>query len=187
MTPGGCQPQRANAGRLALAWPGHASEVIMVTSGVATVQRFPAIEEEAPSKQETAQGTTNAVGVETCAALDKLDAAAKGRASIVRSCSEAKGLPDDERESLKDLLRCITEQRKRLRALRRLWQSLDASERPSADLVETTALCVRESSEIAAALAPWRLHTIERVSESVSVTWTRLARTASRFSDPAEA
>lgn len=178
--------QRANAGRLAPVRSAHVSEVIVVTSSTATVQRFSATDGEVSSRQGATTDTAESLGVDTCAALDKLDAAAKGRASIVRSCSELKGLSDDERESLKDLLRCITEQRKRLRALRRLWQSLDASERPSADLVEATGLCVRESSEIAAALAPWRLQTIERVAQSVSVTWTRLARTASRFSDPAE-
>ena len=45
-------------------------------------------------------------------------------------------------------------------ALRRLWQSLDASERPSASLVEATELCIRESNEVAAALDPWRLRTM---------------------------
>jgi CheY-like chemotaxis protein len=50
--------------------------------------------------------------------------------------------------------------RKRLRALRRLWQSLDAFERPSASLAEAIELCIRESNEVTAALDPWRLRTI---------------------------
>jgi hypothetical protein len=118
---------------------------------------------------------------ETCAILDGLDAAAKGRANIVRSCTEIRNLSDDDRDALKDLLRCITEQRKRLRALRRLWQSLDGFERPTADLVEVTELCVRENAEIATALDPWRLRTLGHVAQSVSATWLRLARIAPRF------
>jgi hypothetical protein len=118
---------------------------------------------------------------ETCATLDGLDEAAKGRASIVRSCSEIKGLSEGEREILKDLLRCITEQRKRLRALRRLWQSLDVFERPSAGLVEATELCLQESREMAAALDPWRTRTIGQVSQTVSITWGRLVAVSGQF------
>jgi hypothetical protein len=139
--------------------------------------------ESAPEQPRPVGGDLRA---ETCATLDGLDAAAKGRASIVRSCTEIKSLSDGERDALKDLLRCITEQRKRLRALRRLWQSLDAFERPSADLVEVTELCVRENAEIATALDPWRVHTLGHVAQSVSATWLRLALIAPRFAAPVE-
>jgi hypothetical protein len=122
---------------------------------------------------------------ETCAILDGLDEAAKGRASIVRSCSESRSLFDVDREALKDLLRCITEQRKRLRALRRLWQSLDVFERPSAGLVDATELCLRESHEMAAALEPWRVRTIGQVSQTVSTTWARLVAAAAHFTPAA--
>ena len=50
---------------------------------------------------------------DACATLTALDAAAKARASIVRSCAELNGLPSDVLAGLKDLLRCITDQRKR--------------------------------------------------------------------------
>ncbi|MEW2547871.1 hypothetical protein AB0910_19210 [Streptomyces sp. NPDC047002] len=132
-------------------------------------------------------GTLSALRTDAYAALHDLDAAAKGRASIVRSCSEMEGLSESDRESLKYLLRSLTEQRKRLRALRRLWQSLDDFERPSADLVEATQLCMRESSELASALDPWRLRTIGQVARSVSTTWTLLAGAADKFRDPAPA
>jgi hypothetical protein len=145
-----------------------------------------AVGQDATSREEAADRGIDALRAETRAVLDGLDAAAKGRASIVRSCSEIKGLDCTERDGLKDLLRCITEQRKRLRALRRLWQSLDVFERPSAGLVEATELCIRESGEIASALDPWRLHTIGQVAVSVSATWTHLARAASQFSKDVE-
>lgn len=118
---------------------------------------------------------------DTCATLNALDAAAKARASIVRSSAELSGLPDAELAGLKDLLRCITDQRKRLRALRRLWQSLDDYERPSNELVEATELCLSESREVAAALEPWREYSLEHVMGTVTVTWQRLAGAASRF------
>ncbi|CAN5241620.1 hypothetical protein BH09ACT8_BH09ACT8_22820 [soil metagenome] len=118
---------------------------------------------------------------DTCAMLSGLDEAAKGRASIVRSCSDAHGLSSTDREALKDLLRCITEQRKRLRALRRLWQSLDAFERPSGDLVDATALCLHESRAMAAALEPWRAQTIVQMSQTVATTWARLIAVATQF------
>lgn len=121
---------------------------------------------------------------ETCATLDSLDAAAKGRASIVRSCTEIRSLTPDDREALKDLLRCITEQRKRLRAVRRVWQSIDIFERPSTGLVEATQLCIRESRELAAALDPWRVQTVNTVSASVSKTWLRLASVVDHFLSP---
>jgi hypothetical protein len=122
---------------------------------------------------------------ETCATLTALDAAAKARASIVRSCTEASGLPVAELAGLKDLLRCITDQRKRLRAVRRLWQSLDSYERPSAELVEATALCISECREVALALEPWREHSLDQVTRNVSLTWQRLADAASRFTGAA--
>jgi hypothetical protein len=125
--------------------------------------------------------TMTRLSAETCATLDGLDAAAKGRASIVRSCSELRGLSDAERDTLKDLLRCITEQRKRLRALRRLWQSLDVFERPSTGLVEATELCLRENREMASVLEPWRKRTIAQMALSVSATWARLADVADQF------
>jgi hypothetical protein len=118
---------------------------------------------------------------ETCATLDNLDTAAKGRASIVRSCTESRLLSESDRNALKDLLRCITEQRKRLRAVRRLWQSIDVFERPSASLVEATQLCLQESRELAGALEPWRAHTVSQVAGSVSGTWARLADVIDHF------
>lgn len=118
---------------------------------------------------------------ESCATLMDLDTAAKGRASIVRSCSESQGLSLLEREALKDLLRFITEQRKRLRATRRVWQSLDAFERPSAELVAATELCIRESQQVALALEPLRMHTVTRVSERVTATWAQLMMVAAQF------
>jgi hypothetical protein len=117
----------------------------------------------------------------TCATLDNLDTAAKGRASIVRSCTESRLLSESDRNALKDLLRCITEQRKRLRAVRRLWQSIDVFERPSASLVEATQLCLQESRELAGALEPWRAHTVSQVAGSVSGTWARLADVIDHF------
>lgn len=120
---------------------------------------------------------------QTCAALDELDTAAKGRANIVRSCTESKNISNAERESLKDLLRCITDHRKRLRAVRRLWRSLDSCERPSAELVEATQLCMSEARELGHALDPWRTQTIDQVTRSIAVTWSRLARAADRIGD----
>jgi hypothetical protein len=113
--------------------------------------------------------------------LIALDNAAKARASVVRSCTEMKGLSAAEVDALKDLLRCITDQRKRMRAVRRLWQSLDAFERPSAELVEATKLCLSECRELASALDPWRAKTINQVHSAVTSTWTRLVRAASQF------
>jgi hypothetical protein len=118
---------------------------------------------------------------DTCGMLLTLDNAAKARASIVRSCTEADGLSALEIEALKDLLRSITDQRKRMRAVRRLWQSLDAFERPSAELVEATNLCISECRELACALDPLRAATISQVHTTVSLTWGRLLRTAARF------
>ena len=119
---------------------------------------------------------------DTCAMIASLDDAAKARASIVRSCTEADGLSGIEVEALKDLLRSITDQRKRMRAVRRLWQSLDAFERPSAELVEATNLCFAECRELACALDPLRDRTISQVHQTVSLTWDRLLRTAVQFS-----
>jgi hypothetical protein len=79
------------------------------------------------------------------------------------------------------LLRCLTDQRKRLRALRRLWQSLDSYERPSAELVEATELCLSECREVALALEPWQEHSLDEVTRTTTVTWQRLADAASRF------
>lgn len=118
---------------------------------------------------------------DTCATLFALDNAAKARASIVRSCSEMKGLSAAEVAALKDLLRCITDQRKRMRAIRRLWQSIDLFERPSAELVEATNLCFTECRELASALDPLRAETISQMHITVSVTWTRLLKVASQF------
>lgn len=127
--------------------------------------------------------TTESFRADLCAALEATDAAAKARASVVRSCAEVKGLSEAELESLRDLLRCITEQRKRLRALRRLWQSLDAYERPSAELVDATTLCLAECQEVASAIEPLREYTIDQVASTVLLTWTRLMNAASRFTD----
>jgi hypothetical protein len=118
---------------------------------------------------------------ETCAVLDQLDAAAKGRASIVRSCGEMAGLDEDERATLADLLRCITEQRKRIRAVRRLWQSLDSFERPAAELVEATKFCIRESQVMAEVMDPWRKHSLGQTRISLAATWDRLASGARSF------
>lgn len=118
---------------------------------------------------------------DTYAMLLALDEAAKARASIVRSCTEMKGLSAAEVEALKDLLRCITDQRKRMRAVRRLWQSIDAFERPSAELVEATNLCFTECRELAAALDPLRAKTISQMHSTVNVTWARLLRVARQF------
>jgi hypothetical protein len=115
-----------------------------------------------------------------------LDSAAKARASIVRSCTEAEGLSALEVEALKDLLRSITDQRKRMRAVRRLWQSLDVFERPSAELVEATNLCFSECRALAGALDPLRARTISQVHSTVSLTWARLLRTAAQFSTSQE-
>jgi hypothetical protein len=123
---------------------------------------------------------------DTCEMLLALDSAAKARASIVRSCTEAEDLSALEAEALKDLLRSITDQRKRMRAVRRLWQSLDAFERPSAELVEATNLCFSECRELASALDPLRARTISQVHSTVSLTWSRLLRTAARFSTSQE-
>lgn len=125
-------------------------------------------------------GNVVAIRDDTCSTLEELDTAAKGRASIVRSCTELRDISEAERESLKDLLRCITEHRKRLRAVRRLWKSLDAFERPSTELVEATQLCLREAREMAEALEPWRIHTIDQIAASVVATWARLAHAAER-------
>jgi hypothetical protein len=124
------------------------------------------------------------IRADRCATLSALDATAKARASIVRSCSELNGLPVDELDGLKDLLRCITDQRKRLRALRRLWQSLDSYERPSAELVEATELCLSECHEVALALEPWQEHSLDEVTRTATVTWQRLADAAGRFTTP---
>jgi hypothetical protein len=113
--------------------------------------------------------------------LIALDNAAKARASVVRSCTEMKGLSATEVDALKDLLRGITDQRKRMRAVRRLWQSLDAFERPSAELVEATNLCLSECRELASALDPWRAQTINQVHSTVTSTWARLVRAARQF------
>jgi hypothetical protein len=118
---------------------------------------------------------------DTCATLGSLDTAAKARASIVRSCSEVKGLSTDELDALRDLLRRITEQRKRLRAVRRLWQSLEGLERPSTELVMATELCLSECHEVAAALEPWREQSLKQVTRTVTVTWERLAGAARRL------
>lgn len=123
---------------------------------------------------------------DTCGMLFALDDAAKARASIVRSCTETEGLSAMEVEALKDLLRSITDQRKRMRAVRRLWQSLDAFERPSAELVEATNLCFSECRELACALDPLRARTISQVHSTVSLTWARLLRTAAQFSTSQE-
>lgn len=153
--------------------------------GMSTAERTVATtDRDGGSRPPAQRPPTNELSGDICATLDQLDTAAKGRASIVRSCSELRGLSDVERETLKDLLRCITEQRKRLRALRRLWQSLDVFERPSAGLVEATELCLRESREMASALDPWRIRTIGQVAQSVSLTWIRLASVADRFTLP---
>lgn len=134
-----------------------------------------------PSGQHDEPDSTAALRDQTCAIIDDLDHAAKGRASIVRSCTELSTISDADRESLKELLRCITEQRKRLRAIRRLWQSIDAFERPSAGLVESTRLCLQESREIASAIEPWRAQTISKVRGSVPATWARLTQVAQHF------
>jgi hypothetical protein len=123
---------------------------------------------------------------DTCGMLLALDNAAKARASIVRSCAETEGLPARELEALKDLLRSITDQRKRMRTVRRLWQSLSAFERPSAELIEATDLCFSECRELALALDPLRAATISQVQATLSVTWRRLLRTAAQFSTPGE-
>jgi hypothetical protein len=123
---------------------------------------------------------------DTCAMLLALDDAAKARASIVRSCTETEDLSAMEVEALKDLLRSITDQRKRMRAVRRLWQSLDVFERPSAELVEATNLCFSECHELACALAPLRARTISQVQSTITLTWGRLLRTAAQFSTPQE-
>lgn len=115
------------------------------------------------------------------AALAATDAAGKARESIIRSCSQIAGLPAADLESLRTLLRCVTDQRKRLRALRRVWLSLDELERPSAELAEATGLCLRECRELAAALEPWRQQTIDQVTRTVLMTWTRLASSAVQF------
>lgn len=120
----------------------------------------------------------------TCAMLDGLDEAAKGRASVVRSSAEIKDLPEGERQALKELLRSITEQRKRLRTLRRLWQSLDGFERPSTDLVDATELELRESREMARALDPWRTRSTAQLSQTLATTWDRLAVSAALFTRP---
>lgn len=72
-----------------------------------------------PTPPKTQAPAVGALRADPCAMTDALDAAARSRASIVRSCSQIKRLTAVEREGLKDLLRCIAEQRKRLRALRR--------------------------------------------------------------------
>lgn len=118
---------------------------------------------------------------DTCAMLHELDETAKARASVVRACSEMRSLSAAEVEALKDLLRCITDQRKRMRAVRRLWQSLDAFERPSAELVEATDLCFTECRELATALDPLRTQTIRQVHSGVAMTWTRLLKAATQF------
>jgi hypothetical protein len=117
---------------------------------------------------------------DTCATLGTLDAAAKARASIVRSCSEVKDMSADEIDALRDLLRRITEQRKRLRAVRRLWQSLEGPERPSTELVKATERCLSECHEVAVALEPWREQSLKQVTRTVTVTWERLAGAARR-------
>lgn len=119
--------------------------------------------------------------IDTFATLSTLDAAAKARASIVRSCSEETGLSADKLEALQDLLRLITEQRKQLRAVRRMWQSLGDYERPSAALVEATGACLSDGHELAAALDPWRVRSLEQLTRTVPVTWERLAGAARRF------
>ena len=118
---------------------------------------------------------------DTCETLSALDAAAKARASIIRSCTEMRGLSAAESEALKDLLRSITDQRKRMRAVRRVWQSLDGFERPSAELVAATDLCIAECREFAAALDPWRARSISQVHAGLAHTWSRLQRSAGQF------
>jgi hypothetical protein len=118
---------------------------------------------------------------DTCSTIATLDATAKARASIVRSCSEAKGLSADDLEALKDLLRRITQQRKRLRAVRRLWHSLGDYERPSTELVEATEQCLSECHDVAVALDPWREQSLHQVTRTVTITWERLAGVARRF------
>ncbi|HEY1704196.1 MAG TPA: hypothetical protein VGG75_31260 [Trebonia sp.] len=122
---------------------------------------------------------------ETCETLYALDAAAKVRASVVRSCTELRGLSAAEIEALKDLLRSITDQRKRMRAVRRVWQSLDAFERPSAELVTATDLCIAECRELTAVLEPWRARSISQLHADFDSTWARLLRTASQFTGSA--
>ena len=137
-------------------------------------------------EDRSAAGDLTRLRDDTCAMLLALDSAAKARASIVRSCTEAEGLSALEVEALKDLLRSITDQRKRMRAVRRLWQSLDVFERPSAELVEATNLCFSECRELACALDPLRARTISQVHSTVSLTWGRLLRTAAQFSTSQE-
>jgi DNA repair ATPase RecN len=68
-----------------------------------------------------------------------------------------------------------------MRAVRRLWQSIDAFERPSAELVEATNLCFAECRELASALDPLRAQTISQMHTTVNLTWTRLLRVAHQF------
>lgn len=122
---------------------------------------------------------------ETCETLYALDTAAKARASVVRSCTELHGLSAAEAEALKDLLRSITDQRKRMRAVRRVWQSLDVVERPSAELVAATDLYIAECRELTAVLEPWRARSISQLHADFDSTWGRLLRTASQFTGSA--
>jgi hypothetical protein len=129
------------------------------------------------------EGALSRLREDTCAMLLALDNAAKARASIVRSCAETQGLSALEVDALRDLLRSITDQRKRMRAVRRLWQSLDAFERPTSELVEATNLCLAECRELACALDPLRAQTISQVHQTVGLTWDRLLRAAAQFTD----
>lgn len=154
--------------------PGH--EIFVQTGGVPGPQG--AGEESGATPQA---GDLDRLRDDTCATLLALDNAAKARASIVRSCAEAANLSPAEAEALKDLLRSITDQRKRMRAVRRLWQSLDTFERPTSGLVEATNLCLAEYRELACALDPLRAQTISQVQQTVTLTWDRLLRAAVQF------
>jgi hypothetical protein len=141
------------------------------------------IQDETPAATTTATTgpSITALRTQTCAMLENLDQAAKGRASLIRSCADLAGLSTSEQEVLRDLLRCITEQRKRLRALKRLWQGLDDYERPPAELVDTTQLCLRENRAMTAVLDPWRAASVGHVRATVVDTWGRLAAVANQF------
>jgi len=138
----------------------------------------PALAARKPGTDEAQRDPRPYAGI--CDLLNGLDEAAKARASLVRSCKETVAGPE-EHESLAELLRAITDQRRRIRAVRRVWSGLAAFEPPPHRLAETTESCVEECRRMGEVLDGWRHRTVDEVRRSMDETWRRLASAATAF------
>ncbi len=118
---------------------------------------------------------------EILALLTKLDAISKERANLVRSCKDRAETDVMARDQLAALLRALTEQRKRIRSVRRVLLALPLTAVPDDALRQATWNCVREEEVMGEALRDWSSRSLREVTDSLQATWRALSVAARQF------